>query len=690
MIAGSRSLADPSNLILTQTTARKYFGDGPALGRTVVIHVLGADRTYRVSGILKDLPPNTDLQISMLAKLVPAWIDATYHTFSEWGFGSVWTYLKLPDAARARALGADLDPFIDRHGADQLQAPPLKPHQIYHLSLAPLVGLHLIEPAVAAVVAAMAVVGGLTLLIAALNYVNLASARAASRAREVALRKVMGATRNQLLGQFLGESVATAILAGLIGLALAELLLPLVDSMTGLSLKLSYLGADSVIAVVAAVCVAVGLGAGLYPAVLLAAFPPAAVLASARMPGGGRRGARLRQGLVGLQFAVAIFFTAATAILFAQARYIQRADLGFQRDGLIMTPSFAVSRMTDAQRQAVLDGFRALPDVIDASEADTAPAGGNYSSVIGLKRPGQMVTGLPPAVRIITTGPDFLRTYGARLLAGRWLDPAHGLDDGAGRSLDDVKARGRSVVLDVEAVRTLGFSSPRAAVGQLVLDDLGPGQGVIPLPVVGVIGDMRFDSPRHKPGPTAYALSSRDLILPVAVVRYRGDDPRPVEQAMRRVWSAAAPGVPFAATTVQQNLSVFYRPEQQRTWMLAMGAVAAVLIGCVGLYGLASFSITSRTREVGIRKTLGAASADILRLMARQFLGPVAIASLFACPLAWWAMRSWLQGFDQRIALSPLYFLAATGLVLLIAAMTVSGHALRIARTSPGSALRYE
>ena len=295
------------------------------------------------------------------------------------------------------------------------------------------------------------------------------------------------------------------------------------------------------------------------------------------------------------------------------------------------------------------------------------------------------------------TGPDFLQTYGGRLVAGRWLDRNHGLDDtlkfpkDTPREVRDAAARARvrNVVLNLNALKVLGFADARDAVGKPLLAGLNSG-GFRPMTVVGVVDNIRFRSPRTAVPGTIYQFTTQEFDNAVAGIRYADADPREIMGRMQQAWRRIVPDVPFKARTAEQNLQTYYRADDQRGRLFSLGAGLAVAIGCVGLYGLASFNTVRRTKEIGIRKTLGASTADILRLLVGQFLRPVLLANLIAWPLAYLSMSNWLSGFDQRIALSPLYFLAATLLALGIALLTVVGQALRVARAEPARALSYE
>jgi putative ABC transport system permease protein len=422
----------------------------------------------------------------------------------------------------------------------------------------------------------------------------------------------------------------------------------------------------------------VGIAAGFYPALLLSHFPAASVLASARAPGGGRAGTRTREALVVLQFGLAIAFTIGTFVLVAQTRHLRQTDLGFKREGLLVIQSLADSLIQPAQKRAVVAALRALPGVGDVAVGNSAVGGSGDDSSDNVPLPG--VSGNGPSLRWIVVGPRFFQVYGARLITGRLFDDAHGADDS--QSLE--RGMPANILINRRAVPTLGFRSPEDAIGKTV-------GGKRPRTIIGVIDDLRFFSPRVPNSATYYYYHRNPEASGTAVasVRFSGD-PRDMMARVRGVWQRMVPQVPLDADTADQRLGAFYEADDRATRLFAIGAGLAVLIGCVGLWGLASFNTARRVKEIGIRKTLGASSNDIVTLLVAQFLRPVLIANVVAWPLAFVAMRTWLAGFDDPIALSPLYFLGATLLAILIAVLTVLAQSLRASRAAPAWALRHE
>ena len=669
------TLADPNGLVVTQRAARKYFGSQPAIGQTLQLAIDGTVYPYRIGAVLRDMPENVTYRDEMFAQLVPARFGNEW--WDHWGSASLTTFLRFPDAAAARAFEAQLPAFLDRHAyADG----NLKKGE-YFQSLRPLNAMHLYSPGDRAIVTTLGVVGLLTLLIAIVNYVNLATARAGLRAREVAMRKVLGGTRRSLVRQFLGEALATVAVAALIGLALAEIALPFVNALGGTTLTIRYIGWDGVVLPLAAFVMAIALVAGGYPAFVLSGFRPAAVLASARAPGGGRSGTRLRSALVVVQFAIAIAFAIATGIMLRQTAHMRDADLGFHRDGLFVVRSLMTGGIDVPQRAAILRSLAAVDGVTGVTVGNNAPGDQSTTNFSGYTRVG--TPGRKTSVMDVGTGRDYFRVYGARLIAGRLFDAAHADDRGVLTPVERGRI-GPNIVINRTAATALGFASPAAAVGQGVTDDSRVST------IIGVVDDVRFRSPRDPVDPVAYSYNTVDVISPFAAVRYTGRAPSVMAAALEAAWKRVVPGVPFEARSVEDNLyQRYYKADAQRSRLFTLGAVLAVLIGCIGLYGLAAFDTARRVKEIGIRKTLGASTGEVLRLLIGQFLRPVMLANLIAWPLAYVAMQRWLGGFDDRIALSPPIFVGASLAAVLIAAITVFGQAWRVARAEPARALRH-
>ncbi|MDQ1231362.1 ABC transporter permease [Sphingomonas sp. SORGH_AS_0879] len=678
LVRGSRdALRAPTNVLISEKMARKYFGGADPVGRSITI-AMDDVASYRVAGVFKDLPDNSELKITILLPLPRTPPAYAAKWWNHWGSTSLQTFLRFDTPQAASAFTGKMPGFTDRRALADMGKDASKSVSI---GVMPIEKMHL-EPEGQAsasrklTMVTLGLVGILTLVIAIVNYVNLATARSGLRAREVAMRKVLGASRSALIAQFLGEAILTVAIAALGGLILAEIALPLVNSAGGLRLAIPYLVVVPALTVLALI---VGCLAGVYPAVLLSRFPAASVLASARAPGGGRAGTRVREALVVFQFGLAIAFMIGTLILVAQTRHVRSTDLGFRRDGLLVVQSIGDSMVDAPRRRAVLEAIRRLPGVTSATLGDSAVGGSGQNNADNVPLPG--VPGDGPSLRRIGTGPDFFKTYGTRLIAGRFFDDQHRGDD----VLQSAKGQPNNIIINRRALSTLRFTTPEDAVGKTVGGDR-------PRTIIGVVDDMRFFSPRAPNDATYYTYYGKpedNLGGSAATIRFQGD-PRAMTAAVRHLWQQMVPNVPFDAATAEKKLEEFYEADDRATRLFGIGAGLAVLIGCVGLWGLASFNTARRTKEIGIRKTLGASATDIVKLLVGQFLRPVLIANLVAWPLAFVAMRTWLAGFEDRITLSPFYFAAATAVALTVAVLTVLGQSLKASRAAPAWALRHD
>ncbi|WP_323992657.1 ABC transporter permease [Nguyenibacter sp. L1] len=677
------ALAAPDRVAVSESTARRLFGTVRARGRRIFITVDDRRTLYTVSAVFRDVPRDRTLRPDLLAAFPQAMKDVM-PAFHIWESSSGQIWLRFRSAADANALAAGLPDFVRRRAS---MPPQLQPGW-YKLALMPLLDAHFRDLHLYGgdddgnstdrrVVDALQIVGVLALVAAAINYVNLATARAGLRAREVALRKVLGATRPHLLAQFLAESILLLIPCAVLGLALTEIALPFVDRLGGWSVRIDYLW---LVPRLVAIVLVVGIAAGLYPALVLSGYRPAAVLAATRQPAGGRMGRRLRNALVVMQFSFAVAFAICTLVVNAQASFLRQADRGFRQDRLFLV-SLESSRKIDARQQSIMDNFRALPGVRSVTLSDRQPRPNSQSNDT-FKRADRPQT--DPLLTVEWVGRDYVRTYGATLLAGRWFDAAHGQDTALKPGYADGTPATASIVINEQASRTLGFSDPSQALGHVLI------KGQIRFVIIGVARDVRFRSPRAPVDPQVYLRT--DDMVPFAVIAVRADSvpPQVMLDRLQAAWRTLAPDMPFMGEAAATRLAPYFQPDARRGQLFTLGAVVAVAIACIGLYGLSSFSAARRIHEIGIRKTLGANTRQVLALLIGQFLRPVLLANLIAWPAAWVAMRGWLAGFDERVGLSPLQFATVSLLAALLSLLTILGQTIRVARAEPAKALRHE
>jgi putative ABC transport system permease protein len=447
-------------------------------------------------------------------------------------------------------------------------------------------------------------------------------------------------------------------------------------------MQLRYLGKDGMLLPVLALFAITGLAGGLYPAFYLSRFKPAAVLNGNRGSTETVGSGRLRMALVVVQFAIAIGLVTSTAVIWSQTRFVEQVDPGFRRDGLIQIANawrYTQGGEYDAARRAML----AIPGVTKIGRTALVP--GETQKMVWLARtPGASQYA---SLTVYNIDADFLPTMAVKLLAGRMLGDRQAADRIADETPAQLATRGINVVINRGAATKLGYRAPQAAIGQVV-DVWFNGAAKVPATIAGVVEDTRFGTARDAVGPIVYVYDPG--LTNQVLVRYAAARPGDVMAALAKVWRRFEPEIPFEARFTDDVVRELYAAERARTILFASFSLLAIVIACLGLYALAAFATERRTKEIGIRKVLGARSRDIVRLLVTQFSRPVLIANLIAWPVAWWVMRDWLNGFDARIALTPTPFLIAGGLAFVIAVATVAGQAIRVARRNPIHALRYE
>jgi len=695
----ANALATVNSAVLTESEARRLFGTTDVIGKPYTVISRGKDRNLRITGILKDLPKNSHLKLTTVARIdFPQFNADVPRVLTCWGCQSGWVWAKLKPGTDPNALEAQFPAWEKRNipddvaGGVRTNAGDSQDWKLVNVS-----DIHLGPGQSGAMtpgndrtsILTFAIIALLILGMAVVNFTNLATARASQRAREVALRKVLGANRRQLIVQFVGESVLISLLAMTIALALVEVLMPSFARFLDADIKVSYLGSGGVLLPVLALVLVVGVLGGLYPAFFLSRFQPATVLKANKSSAEAAGTGRLRSVLVVAQFAVSIGLIICTAIVYAQTVYARTADPGFKRDHILQVTELGRYQLYE-RGEAIAQQMRRVPGVDAVGRTTIGVATRNHSNT-GVSVPGQAE---PVNIGQYTVDTGFKDAMGLTLIAGRWFDENRPLDDTTQPNPPDPKAekalaaRGANVVVNELAAHRLGFRNASDAVGKTFPAGMVSNEaGLVPATIVGVVKDSRFRSIREPVDPIMFQSARAghtDMI-----VRFHGD-PAAVRAAAEQAWKRVASDVPFNAKFSDDIMLELYKAEDARAKTFAAFALLAVIVACLGLFGLASFTAERRTKEIGIRKVLGARTRDIVRLLVWQFSKPVIVANIIAWPVAWWVMRGWLNGFDTRIGLGPSPFLIAGGIALAIAIGTVAGHAFRVARANPIHALRYE
>ncbi|HEV2818624.1 MAG TPA: ABC transporter permease [Allosphingosinicella sp.] len=702
------ALAQANNVVLTQSEARRVFGTENVLGRTLTMISRGRTVDYRVTGVVRDLPRNSHVRFTIVARIDMArWFDDSPNFLTCWGCQSGWVYFTLRPGSDPAAIQAALPAWERRNIPNETlgnQTTNQGEEEDWRVTNVRDVHLGIAQDGTMKpgndrqTIVTFTIIAFLILGMACVNFTNLATARASQRAREVALRKVLGANRKQLITQFLAESVLIAAIAMLVALAMVELLLPSLAHFLDADLAMRYFGWDGMLLPIVALTLIVGAAGGVYPAFYLSRFQPAQVLKANKSSAEASGSGILRNILVVAQFSVSIGLIICTAVVYAQTVYARTVDPGYHRDGLIQIENLGRRQLID-RSDAITEEMARVPGVVSVGRSGIGVATDNNNNS-SVQVPGQTE---PVNIGNYSVDVDFFRTMGIRPVAGRLFDRNRPGDDStvalasadpASRAVVDAQeralvARGVNVVINELAAQRMGFRSPAEAVGKTIgVGYFDPEDGVVPVHIIGVVPDSRFRSIREPIDPIMFRLDR--TFANTLLVRYDPRDPATARANVERAWRRLAPDVPYDGVFSEDKILELYTAEQARAKVFAGFAILAVIVACLGLFGLAAFTAERRTKEIGIRKVLGARTRDIVGLLAWQFSKPVLIASLFGWFFAWLLMRSWLNSFDARIDLGPLPFVLASALALAIAIGTIAGHAFKVARANPIHALRYE
>ncbi len=681
VVAGdlASALDEPDGLVITRAVARKYFGRDAPIGQPLLIN--GAP--MKVTAVIQDLPPTTHLIFDMYGSTrAPQSPMAALEKRDTPQNLVVTTYVRLK--LGASLAGVDMAGFARRHfSPEQLGADSSRTR--IATSLTPLSQIHLrpdIQGAFStgtdiAVLAGVGAVGALIVLVAAINFVTLMTARATRRAVEVGVRKAAGATRRDLIAQFMGEALIHVALAGLIAAALAELVLPGFNVLVGRKMVIDY-GDPILFAALPALVLVVGLAAGAYPALVLSNFRPATVLKGGLPPSVG--GALVRQMLVVVQFAVLIGLILFATTITRQTLFALNQGMRLDKDQVLLV---LAKPCTDNLRDA-------MAAVGGVEKAACSSAQALNLSVIGVKA---TVDGRDVGVNTAPVDYDFFGVYKVAPLAGRVFDHNRSADGFAAGSPSNPP-----LVINETARRKLGFANDQAAIGKTVtwafhtdLDAAFGNDPAKPSQIIGVIPDFTFGTMRAPISPVLFMVGPKvsyySLALNLRLDRHR------MAQALAgidKVWRRFAPGDPIQRYFVTEFALHSYIDTLREAGLIVAAALVALFIAALGLFALSAYTTERRTKEIGIRKAMGAGTGAVLRLLIWQFSQPVLWANLLAWPIAFLVMNWWLHGFAYHVDQAPWVFVAAGAAALIVAWATVFIHALRVARAKPVGALRYE
>ncbi|MFC3094406.1 ABC transporter permease [Alteromonas sediminis] len=695
------SFNKPNDLLVTEETAIRYFGRTDVVGETLTLCCMGDQPVeLAISGVLKDLPENTHLNLSLLVYMDVALFSTFPGVLETWNSVNVFSYFKLREGISLAQTQTRINYWLNNESpyAEQFKEfmgteTDMKVTDGVKLKLMGIEDIYLKARKDAGsmgdfktlgdekMVFTFTLVAFLILLIACINFMNLSTARAGQRAKEVAMRKVLGASRQKVATQFLFEATALVFISMLIALVAVEIALPYYNEILNKSIAFDLLKDPQLLGAIFTIVILVGLGAGSYPALVLSRYLPGQILKASKS-NDSEGSAKLRSALVVIQFAVSIGLLICTSVVYLQTKHANEIDLGYNKDQKLVLNIGPLQDNRDSLKQE-LEALPVIDQVVFSSEVPSQ----DFENNTNFTRPG--VDGNEPISELLNYHNmdfGFFETYDVEPVAGRLFDESYGTDIFVPATEEQAGKGG--AILNMSAVRKLGFDTPEQAIGVTLRQQLR--EGTSEITIVGVIPDIYFRSIKFDVRPSIYLLNKARLR--VATITYSNAGPVEVRKAIEDIWTKLAPMQPIDLQFLNEMIESQYRQEVAQMRLFSAFAVLAVIVACLGLYGLAAFSAERRTKEIGIRKVMGASVKDIIMLLIWQFSRPVLLANVLAWPVAVWLMLSWLEQFPQRIdlvILLPICIFAAVVSVL-IAWLTVGGNAARVAAANPIGALRHE
>lgn len=669
MISGDpkTALEAPYSIVLTESTAKKYFGEQDPIGKTLSgTSVRANDGNYTVTGVISDVPSNSHFSFDVLVSM------STFHQtrpsiFDSWGYVDFYTYFLVPENFDVAAFQSKMPAFLEKHIPEEGQ------EYYYDISFESLEDAYLNSTAMrqpgvtgsTSNIYIFGIIGLFILVIACINFMNLATARSMERAKEVGVRKVIGANKRGLIYQFLGESLTMVLLSATLGIVIVIICLPWMREITGKTFLLQNIFTPSNLLLYIGTALVTACLSGSYPAMVLSNFKPATVLKGVFKT--SKNGVTLRKVLVVFQFSLSISLIAGTAIVYFQMDYMLNRDLGFDREQQLVI-DFNYDYRIFNQLESIKNTFLANNDVQSVSASRTVPGAHFPGAGTQIQTPNGEMTFFD--VSLYEVDVDFIPHYKMEMVSGRPYSRDFAIDTIG------------SLVVNEAAVKHFGYANPEEIIGKR-FEQWGK-EGTI----VGVVKDFNFLSLHQKVEPLTLRLepsSSRYLSL-----RIRSNNLPATIADIRDKWAKLAPHRPFLYSFLDDSFNTQYEADFRFKKLFTLFSFLAIFIACLGLLGLATYSAMQRTKEIGIRKVLGAEAGSIVRLLSKDFIKLVLIAMVIATPFSWYAMNNWLEVYAYKVTISWWVFAIASIIAITIAILTVSFHAIKAAVANPVKSLRTE
>jgi putative ABC transport system permease protein len=671
------ALSQPNTMVISESIAKKYFNNTDVIGQTLK---LNNSTSYKITGVIKETPAQSHLHFNFIKSNVgdensrsDFWLNNNYDT-----------YVLVHPGTDQQMLDRYLDETAKKYAEPQLQntfhsnfKDLEKKGDFFKYSSIPLTKIHLYstltnetEPSGnGQYVYIFVVIAVFILLIACVNFMNLSTARSAGRSKEVGVRKVLGSDRSSLMMQFLTESVLTSFIALIIALSITVLFLPYFNQLSGKEIELGLFSNLFLLPSLLLITIIVGVLAGLYPAFFLSAFEPIQVLKGKLSA--GFKGSWLRNSLVVFQFATAIILIVCTLVIYNQLSFIRNKNIGYNREQvLVLKNAFSLGNHAQAFKDEVLQ----IPGVVAATRANALPTSSHFENQNAFSKDASMSASESVTIAEWFVDADYISTLGMKMAQGRDFSSQMPTDSGA-------------ILINEAAARMLGFNHPLQE--KLYDSDHGEGKKVYTMPIIGVVKDFNAGSMRNETVPLVFHLSKygdrfafriKSNNIPAVIAQ--------IESKYHAVELMASQ--PFIYSFMDEDFNHLYQSEQRTGKIFISFAFFAILIACLGLFGLITYAAEQRTKEIGIRKVLGATVANVTAMLSKDFIKLVLLAVVIATPIAWFAMNKWLQGFAYRTSISWWIFALAAFISLMIALATISFQAIKAALANPVKSLRSE
>lgn len=674
-------------VVITEKIARKYFGNGDAMGKTLLID--NSRTPFTVSGILKDLPAQSSLQFDLLTP-VSAFPVVKQFSWS-WVWLQVSTYVKLrdhvsndaktlsrleakfPDVVKKHAasafnrIGQPYDEFIKKGGRWDFHLQPFRDIHLYSAGI----GVRWMAVSDIKYLYIFSIIALFIIILACVNFMNLSTAQSAQRAKEVGIRKVMGSEKNQLIRQFLTEALLYSFIATLIAILIVISVLHPFNQLAGKTLQFSSFFKNGILLIVLSLSVITGLVAGSYPAFYLTSFKPIAVLKGIKELKSGIGDRFIRSGLVVFQFTISTILIIATIIVYQQMQYARNKDLGLNKDNLIVIEN---ANRLDESKESFREEILKMPEVVNASISTSIPTKDSFGDLYIPEKSAadpQVVKDIGLSSYMVDD--NFIPTLAITMVTGRNFSPDY--------------ADSTSVILNETAVKQIGWKDP---IGKYLEY---PGNNNQRFKVIGVAKDFNVESLRNPVVPFAlFHTSSKtyDIGTACVIARVRTGSMNSSLSELESKWKSFIADAPFDYSFLDSEFNALYRADQRMGTVFGLFTILSIFVACLGLFGLSAYMAERRTKEIGVRKVLGASVKSLVALLSKDFVKLVLIATVIAFPIAWWVMNQWLEDFAFRITITWWIFAASTSIALIIALFTVSFQAIKAAIANPVKSLRTE